>query len=165
MIRHPVKEDRRTMARFDFRLQPLVKLREAERDRCRQELAQAYQAELILAERRQMLCRDMEEAKNLSRSKSRPGAIEVNGLLDAHRYELVLKTQLHHLDLQREKLEVEVERRRQALIAADQELRILEKLRERRKEEFRREQEKLDIRQLDEIASRCPRDERGGGRP
>ena len=39
------------MAQFRFRLQSLMKLREAERDRCREELADAYRADQLLAER------------------------------------------------------------------------------------------------------------------
>lgn len=153
------------MPKFNFRLQPLVKLREAERDRCRQELASAYQAEQILTERQEALNQEIEQARKISRSKSQPGSIEVDGLLDTHRYELVLRTQIRHMEAQREKLDVEIERRRQDLVAADSELRILEKLRERQKRELQREQEKLAIRRLDEMALRPRPGLQKGDRP
>ncbi len=152
------------MAAFTFRLQPLLKLREAERDRCREELANAYHADQILHDRQRDIQQEMHEAKMLTYVKSLPGPIEVDGLLNAHRYELVIFAQLRQLAAQREKVGVEIERRRQALVEADRELRILEKLRERHSHEFRRMEEKAELRQLDEIAlQRRRRAGRGGG--
>lgn len=142
------------MTNFKFRLQPLMKLREAERDRCREELAEAYQAEQILADRQEAIRKQIEHAKQLARRGSQPGSIAVDGLLDTHRYELGLATQLQHLLVQRETVREETERRREALVAANRELRILEKLRERGEIEFRRKQERLEVRQQDEIALR-----------
>lgn len=142
------------MATFRFRLQPLMKLREADRDRCREELAEAYRADQFLADRQAELLQEIEEAKELTRNQSQPGTVSVDALLDTHRYEIVLTAQLNQVAMKRNQVAEEVERRRQALVEADRELRILEKLRERHAREFRRHEEKLETRQLDEVGLR-----------
>ena len=151
------------MTNFKFRLEPLMKLREAERDRCRESLAEAYRAEQILLDRQTAIRQQIEETRELSRCQSQPGAIEVDGLLDTHRYELGLTTELQHLVAQQGQVREEVERRREALIAADREVRVLEKLREREEDRFRHEQERLEIREQDEIALQRQLAQRGGG--
>ena len=152
------------MTRFTFRLQPLMKLRESERDRCREQLAEAYRADQLLAERQGKIDQEMRATKELSRDQSQPGRIKVDGLLNTHRYEVVLTAQKRQLLTQRDKVGAEIERRRQALVEADRELRILEKLRARHEQEFRRKQEKLETRQLDEIALRTRTTAGGGSR-
>ena len=140
------------MSHFSFRLQPLMKLREAQRDRCREDLAHAYRADQILQERQEAVRQEIEETKRVARSKSEPGRVEVESLLNVHRYELILSSQLQQLAAQRQKVAVELERRRLALVEADRGLRMLEKLRERHACEFQQAEEKVQIRQMDEIA-------------
>ncbi len=141
-----------------------MKLREAERDRCREELADAYRAEQILNDRQQAISLEIKDTQQVSRQKSRPGPIEVDGLLNTHRYELLLTAQLQQIAAQRTKVEEEIERRRQTLIKADQDLRMLEKLRERHASEFRFREEKLQVAQMDELALRLRRTNGGGNR-
>ncbi len=43
------------MAPFTFRLQPLMRLRQADRDRCRELLADAYRADQLLQERQESM--------------------------------------------------------------------------------------------------------------
>ncbi len=47
----------------------------------------------------------------------------------------------------------EIERRRQALVEADREVRVLEKLRERQAEQHRREEDLQEAKRLDEVAA------------
>ncbi len=145
------------MTRFTFRLQPLMKLREAHRDRCREDLAHAYRADQILQERQEAARQEIAETKRQARCQSEPGRVEVESLLNVHRYELILSSQLQQLAAQRQKIAVEIERRRQVLVEADRELRILEKLRERHALEFQQAEEKVELRQMDEIALRGQR--------
>lgn len=51
-----------------------------------------------------------------------------------------------------QQLEVEVERRRQAMIAANQEKQVMESLKERRREEYVKEQDRLEQAFLDELS-------------
>jgi flagellar export protein FliJ len=150
------------MPEVTFRLQPLLKLREADRNRCREELADAYATDRHLAMRADQLHREMNAAKRQNREQNRPGAINVDQLLQSHRYELLIQTQLTQIDQQRQQVGVEIERRREALVEADRELKILEKLRERHAAECRHQQQVRENNALDEIAARRSRSTRGG---
>jgi flagellar FliJ protein len=149
------------MPRFQFRLKSLLSLREAARDERRAQLAEAYAAQRKLDERRQALEQDLEEHKQMCRAGILPGRIDVDRLLTANRYELVLRAELGVVAKHEQTLAVEIERRRQALVVADRDVRVLEKLRERELERFRREQARQETKQMDEIASRAlPAEER-----
>jgi flagellar protein FliJ len=82
------------------------------------------------------------------------GALDVDQLLDSHRYEMVLAAQLKFIADQHAKLAVEIEKRRQALVAADREVRVLEKLRENLRERHRQEEQHVEMKQIDEVAGR-----------
>lgn len=142
------------MTQFRFRLEPLVKLRVAERDRRREELANAYRAEQVLHERQQLVTGEIEDTQQQAKACSAPGTIHVDRLLNAHRYELVLHAQLQQLRRQQQVLTAEIERRREALVEADRELRMLEKLREKHARDFESSEHKAQIRLLDEMALR-----------
>ena len=150
------------MTQFTFRLQPLLKLRETERDRCREQLAAAYQAEQILMTRRQAVVDEIDETKAAALNEAQPGTLQINRLLNTHRYELVLTSQLQQIDRQRTQVVEEIERRRQTLVQADRELRILQKLRERQSAAHRTEEDKQETRLLDEIALQRRRAATGG---
>jgi len=143
------------MAQFRFRLESLLKLRLAERDHRREELANAYRADQVLQQRRESVKTEIVDTQRLSKTCSAPGTIHVDWLLNAHRYELILAGQLQQIHRQRQLIATEIERRRQALVEADRELRILEKLRERYATAFAYDEHKADIRLLDEMALRC----------
>ena len=76
----------------------------------------------------------------------------MNRLLEAQRYEVVLKAREVELARQKELLAVETERRRQAAVEADREVRVLEKLKERHHSQHRRDEQRKEMKQLDEAA-------------
>ncbi len=82
-----------------------------------------------------------------------PGGVDIDRLVEAQRYELVTRAQQGKIAQQRETVAGEIERRRQALVEADREVRVLEKLRERQVEQHRREEEVREARRLDEVAT------------
>jgi flagellar FliJ protein len=141
------------MAKFKFRLATLLRLREETRDQRRTMLAEAYLAEQKLNERRQAIA---EEATLAKRTGALVGAIDIDRLMTANRYDLALKAELHVLDEQSKLLAPEIEKRRQALVAADREVRVLEKLRETQLERFRQEERDASMKQMDEVAGRLP---------
>ena len=57
--------------------------------------------------------------------------LDVNGLLTSQRYQLALQAQFRTLAEQAAKLAEEVESRRNAVVEADREVRVLDKLEER----------------------------------
>jgi flagellar FliJ protein len=144
------------MAKYKFRLATLQKVREARRDRDRAALAEAFQAEQILADRRTELAAESAELQVLQRSAVAGPLLDVNRLLEAQRYELVLKARGAELAQQQAMLAVETERRRQQLMEADRDVRVLERLDERQRQEHRRGEQRAEVKQLDEVAGRPP---------
>jgi len=137
---------------FRFRLETLLRLRSAERDQRRTELAKALRAEELLRGEEQILEGRQTEAAERSRQLKSPGAANVDALLETHRYEVVLAAQRRQLKQQIAQVETETERRRQALVEADRQLRVLEKLRERQAATWKKENERQEAKQFDELA-------------
>lgn len=140
------------MARFSFRLQTLRRLREIHRDEQRGRLATAYEAERILRQQRDELAAEATEHLE-SQRQGMQGTIDVNWLLTTQRYLLALEAQAKVLGEQAARLAEEVERRRQALVEADREVRVLDKLEERQKAHHREAAGRAETKQLDEVAS------------
>ncbi len=147
------------MAKFKFRLATLLRLRESARDERRSHLAQAYRAEEVLDEQQRQIARDLNGLESTGRRISAPGPLDVDRLLDIRRYELVLRSQQEHLRQQRQAVEAEIERRRDALVDANRQVRVLEELRGKQLQRHRREENRQEIKQLDEAAGRCARRE------
>jgi flagellar protein FliJ len=141
------------MSRFHFRLEPLLKLRESRRDECRAALAEAFRVDEVLRKQFDALEQDLAALREYCRQKSAPGGVDIDRLVEAQRYELVTRSQQRSIVQQRETVAAEIERRRQALVEADREVRVLEKLRERKAEQHRREEELREVKRLDEVAS------------
>jgi flagellar FliJ protein len=141
------------MARFRFRLQTLRRLREITRDELRVRLAEAYRAEQILADERAALETERAGLAELQRQLVDRGALDVNRVLAAQRYQLVLEAQSRTLAEQAARLEEEIERRREAVVDADRQVRVLDKLRERREREHRYAAERAEAKRLDEVGA------------
>jgi flagellar FliJ protein len=140
------------MPAFRFRLETLYRLRLADRDQRRAELAKAQQAEMLLLEKINAVARERDELAALSRRLAAPGLADVDALVRTHRYELVLRTQSQQLAGQLAQVREEVERRRQILVEADRGVRVLEKLRERQQLDHQTQHFRHEQRQLDEQA-------------
>ncbi|HYO24513.1 MAG TPA: flagellar export protein FliJ [Lacipirellulaceae bacterium] len=140
------------MARFRFRLETLRRLREVTRDELRVRLAEAFQAEQILAEQRRMLAVEAAALGDMRREMMAGGAVQVTRLLESQRYQLMLEAQQRTLAEQAARLAEEVDVRRQAVVEADRQVRVLDKLRERRAAQHRAAQTAAEDRRLDEVA-------------
>ena len=107
------------MSSFRFRLDTLLRLRLAERDARRADLAKAQRAEDALVAQAAALAGEQRETVELSRRLASPGAADVYRLIAAHRYELVLKARSQQLAGQIDQVRAEVHRRRAVLVEAD----------------------------------------------
>jgi flagellar FliJ protein len=143
------------MAKFQFRLDTLLQIRQAARDERRVQLAQAYQADQMIAAELDRLQQELGKLRDRCRDHSGPGRVDVDYLTQAHLHELVLRAQQAEYRQQREAVAEEIERRRQALVQADREVRTLEKLREKQLRRHRQEENRREIKQIDEVAQRC----------
>jgi len=140
------------MPAFRFRLATLLRLREATRDERRGQLAEALRIADGLAAQAADIDRELADCRR--REATQAGPLNLDQLLDAHRYELVLLSQRRHLELQQATVGEEVDRRREALVAANRDVRALEKLREAQQER-QRVAEALQVqKQFDEVAGR-----------
>jgi len=142
------------MAKFKFRLATLLRLREAARDGRRAQLAQAYRADEIIEHQRRTIARELSRLEGQNRQASAPGEIDVDRLLEVRRYELVLRSQQQETGQQHEAVRAEIERRREALVGANRQVRVLELLRQKQHERHRQEENRQEIKQLDEAAGR-----------
>jgi flagellar FliJ protein len=140
------------MAKSKFRLEKLQKVREARRDEQRASLAEAFRAEQVLSSEQKQLSDEEVELRQLQRAASSGRYLDVNRLVEAQRYELLLKARSAQLAKQAMLLAAETERRRQLLIEADRDVRVLELLDERRRRERDLEIRRQETKQLDEAA-------------
>ncbi len=136
------------MTRRPFRLATLKRLREAERDRRRSDLADALAAEQLLCEKIDRLSHEASAWQRQVRHAG-SGRLDVDQLAQANRYRWLMTAQRQQLLSQRERLQAEIERRRAALVEADRELKAVEKLEQRHQHAeqawlLRQEQKRLD---------------------
>ena len=140
------------MSAFQFRLQTLLRLRIAERDERRADLAKALRAEQMLRDQQRQIEAEQVETQAAVRSRSAPGSADVDGLLQNSRYQLLLRSRREQVVRQLAQVAAEIERRRQVLVEADRQVRVLEKLRERQELAHRQRLERGEVKQLDEAA-------------
>lgn len=138
------------MSQFEFRLQTLLRLREHARDERRAQLADALRVDAELQRRQQELETDLTGARDSQRI--RPGVVDIDRLLSAQRYELLLQAHLAGVVQQRAHVAKEIDARRQVLVEADRDVRVLEKLRETQHQRWNADQQRLDQRRFDEVA-------------
>lgn len=146
------------MAKFRFRLATLQKLREVHRDEMRTKLAEAIHAQQILEEQLAQIVADIDHLHATRRQAITNGQVQVDWLLEAQRFQDVLLAQQATKQEQMRLLTTEVERRRQAVVEADRQVKVLEKLRERKLSEFHLDQQRRETAVLDEVAARSGRE-------
>lgn len=139
------------MAKFKFRLATYLRLREWVRDQRQSQLAQAYRADQVILQEGKRLEEESAGLVERMRQAAGPGPLHVDRLLDAQRYQLVLRAQQHHLQQQHELVKTEIQRRRHALVEANRDVQVLERLRSRQHCQHRYQENRQQIRQLDEI--------------
>lgn len=142
------------MAKFQFRLKTLLAMHESTRQERRAQLAEGLAAEGTLERARADLERELARQGQSLKAPVMPGAIDIERLTVADRYRKVLRARLATIAQDAAALATEIDARQQALAAADREVRVLDKLRERQHEQFRYEQARREINAVDELASR-----------
>ena len=135
-----------------FQLATLLRLRESTRDECRAQLAESHRADQALIDQLTRLDIEQQQVQEECRKAVAPGSVDVDRLVEAHRYAVSLRIREQELNRQRQTLAAEIQRRRQALLKADQDVQVLEKLRNRRIERHRLEEERQQSKQIDEAA-------------
>ena len=145
------------MPRFVFRLATLLRLREVARDQRRGELAEAQRADDLLRARQEGLAAEWLELQQVQRARACEEALDVDWHMDSQRYQMTMLVEQQQIAADRQRVGQEIEKRRQALVDADREVRVLERLRELQGERHRAEEERREMKQIDETAGRLAR--------
>ncbi len=140
------------MTPYQFRLHALLQLRKQRRDEMRARVAEAQRAVDVLDAQRAKLDGESAEVRASARSLFDGGVFNVNRALEVSRYELLLKGQVDDLERKAKLLGDEVEVRRQAAVAADRDVRTLELLDQRDRDEYRKQLRRKEAAALDEAA-------------
>ncbi len=139
------------MAGPRFRLQGLLHLAQAQQKQCRAAVAEAVQAEQILRQHLAQVQNQLQQA--LQQRQPGQGPVDLDRLMEAARYQLVLEAQHRHLQGQLVQLQQELQRRQARLAEANRQVRLLEKLRQRQFQRWQAEQLRWEQQALDELAS------------
>jgi flagellar protein FliJ len=142
------------MRAFRFRLASVLKLREATRDQRLAQLAEAHAASDKLRARRSAIEAELAQLNRLQHGRMATGKVNIDVLLSSSRYDAIMRAEIATIAGHEATLAVEIERRQQAVMAADREVRMLEKLRDKQREQHRQSEALAELKELDEIAAR-----------
>ena len=139
---------------FTFRLEPLISIRNSVLKEKQASLAQAFEWMRIIEEERLRLEQDIASNMQSAREMLHSGKIDANFLLGVQRLDAFLSPQLEKARLAIVLHEEEIERRRQAVLEANKDLKIIEKLKEREYEKYLVDERRKETIEMDEIAGR-----------
>ena len=137
---------------FQFRFATLLRLHRQARDEAGADVGKASEAigriddqtESLIVERSEML---------RQAGESRKGSISIDAVLSHGRYDVQLQADVKSLRETRSQLEQELQRRQQALVAAESEVKRFERLEENELAAYRAERLKREQAEADEASS------------
>jgi flagellar FliJ protein len=139
---------------FTFRLEPLISIRDNVLKQKQAELAKAYEARRIIEETKSKIEKNIEDNLQSAREMQQSRQIDVKFLFATRQHEIFLFAQLEEIRRHIRMIEEEIEVRRNAVIEANKELKIIEKLKKKKHEKYLAEENRKETIQMDEIASR-----------
>ena len=136
---------------FNFRLERVRALRERFEDQAREELAESLSVRL---KGEAMLRAASETYGHAQETRRRAAGVELTGedLLASQAYMERTSRLRQAAELELDRRDAEVDARRTALVAASRDRQVLERLKERRLADHRRESERVEAGLLDEMA-------------
>ena len=140
-----------SMRQFKFKLAALLKYRVYRRDMCRRLLAEVMADERAVVERITKFQASRTQALDELRAMGRGGRINVDRTIARRYYAGQLFAEIQMAERQREVIRQQLDLCRQALILADRDVKALEKLEARQRDEFLREEEHRAGRELDDV--------------
>jgi flagellar export protein FliJ len=137
--------------KFSFQLNPLLKLRQNQREMCQQLLADVVRHDdELLSRRRDTEAERLTQIEELRTLGGAAREIDVDASSARRLYAGQLSGDLGTIDGQRTLLAGQIELCRQALVRADQAVKSLERLAERQEQEFQFREERREARALEE---------------
>jgi len=141
------------MRPFHFRLKPLQRLREQTRDAAQRDLAEARARAAQLQRQEADLKNELQGLEEHMRGAVNKNELDIDRVMDGHRHQLSLQARLAELDKAMTEARQQVEECRTKLVAADRQVKVLEKLHERQLAAHQRRMAQAEAKQLDEIAN------------
>ena len=138
---------------FRFRLEPLITIRDNVLKEKQAELGKAYEERRVADEQRTKLEQDLANNLEEGRKAMQPGQIDLSFLLGLRRHEMFLRMDHQSVLKYIDEKDQEIEWRRRAVIEANKELKIIEKLKEKQKAAYDAEIQRRETIEMDEIAS------------
>ncbi|MCC7084608.1 MAG: flagellar export protein FliJ [Pirellulales bacterium] len=135
-----------------FRFDQVHQFRRSVREQRRLELLEVQRAEDQLACQIAQLHDELQSIRSQARSVVRPGQLDLSQLRHAQRYEQSLRSELSQAQRRCQTLAAEVEHRRQALVAAEQEVKLLDRLQEQQRVRRRLDLARREAKLHDELA-------------
>ncbi|MDR2117438.1 MAG: flagellar FliJ family protein [Planctomycetaceae bacterium] len=136
---------------FRFQLEPLITIRDNTLKEKQGELAKAYEARRIVEEKQQELKQELAENIVAGRQRLQTETIDIEFLLGLRRHEAYLNAQINDVQERLQQIDAEIELRRNAVLEANKELKMIEKLKEKRYEKYRAEENRKETIRIDEI--------------
>ncbi|MDR2757184.1 MAG: flagellar FliJ family protein [Planctomycetaceae bacterium] len=136
---------------FRFRLEPLITIRDNILKEKQGELATAYEARRIVEEKQQALEHELAENIAAGRQRLQIGTVDIEFLLGLRRHEAYLNAQINVVQEHLRQINEEIEHRRNAVLEANKELKIIEKLKEKQYEKYQTEENRKETIRIDEI--------------
>jgi len=137
---------------YKFRFDTLLKIHRRTRDEAGADVGKANEAIQKIDEQTESLL-DQRNMMLQQAGRSRIGSISSDSILSQGRYDAQLQSDIHSLGETRDQLEQELQRRQQALIAAEAEVKRFERLEENEIATYRTTQQRREQAESDEAAA------------
>ncbi len=141
------------MAAFRFSLASVLGLRKRKRDECRRDLAKAIEQLKELENKNQAVLSEQHELMGHLREESALGEIDIDIISRCQMHLSELKMAYHKNLAECDQARNSAGQCRARLVLADQEVKALEKLEEKQRDEFRREQTKQILKEQEDVLS------------
>ena len=139
------------MKQFQFKFQALLNFREYRRDLCRLYLAEVLENDRTLISQRHSLERNRNDQLDELRDLSREGDVNIDRSASRRYFAGQLTGEMQLVDRNRSLIVQQLVLCRQALSKADQDVKVLEKLEEKQREEYRYDEERREAQELEEV--------------
>ena len=136
---------------FQFKFQALLNYREYRRNLCRFYLAEVLANDRELVSQRRSLERNRSNQLDELRDLSRGGDVDIDRSASRRYFAGQLTGEMQLVDRNRSLIAQQLDLCRQALSKADQDVKVLEKLEEKQREEFQYNEERREAHELEEI--------------
>ncbi len=139
------------MAKFQFKLEPVLFQRRIEEERCQRDLAKSLRERMILHTQLRHMQQRVTQAKQ-SLTNGLVGVVDMTGVSSFARYSGQVRQRAHAFVMKLAGVEKQIDSARQTLIEASRRRKALELLRDKHYEAWKKRLAKREAAEMDEIA-------------